>query len=139
MTSPEKVLYSAQVDTEGGRDFGIARSSDGVLDIRFSVPGTSRVGTNPEQLLAAAWSASFESAIALAAITAKVTLPSRPSIHAEMDLNLDASGYGLCARLNIALAGLDHDVAQALIEAARLTCPFSKAVRGNIDVAISLI
>ena len=30
-------------------------------------PGSARIGTNPEQLLAAGWSACFESAIALAA------------------------------------------------------------------------
>jgi len=30
-------------------------------------------------------------------------------------------------------------VAQALTEAAHQTCPYSKATRGNIDVAIHLV
>ena len=49
----------------------LARSSDGRLDVRLSTPGSARIGTNPEQLFAAGWSACFESAIALAAAQKK--------------------------------------------------------------------
>ena len=47
-----------------GRENGASRSSDGRLDVRLSAPGSARIGTNPEQLFAAGWSACFESAIA---------------------------------------------------------------------------
>jgi organic hydroperoxide reductase OsmC/OhrA len=40
---------------------------DGLLDIRLSTLGSARIGANPEQLFAAAWSASLESAIVAAA------------------------------------------------------------------------
>ena len=58
-----KVLYTAKTHTTGGREHGASRSADGNLDVKLSIPGSGRIGTNPEQLLAAGWSACFESAI----------------------------------------------------------------------------
>jgi len=37
------------------------------------------------------------------------------------------------------LRGVDPDVAKMLIKEAHSICPYSKATRGNIDVAISLV
>src|SRR5215475_15062664 len=90
-----KVFYTARTHTVGGRDKGAARSSDGRLDIKLSVPGGPGLGTNPEQLLAAGWSACFESAMALAARRMKVALPVDLAIDAEVDLNLGDGGYFL--------------------------------------------
>ena len=56
----EKLLYTAKVHTAGGRDDGVARSPDGQLEMKFAPPGSGRPGTNPEQMLAAGWSACFE-------------------------------------------------------------------------------
>jgi osmotically inducible protein OsmC len=42
-------------------------------------------------------------------------------------------------RLNVGLPGVEREVAQALVNAAYQTCPYSKATRGNIDVAINLV
>jgi hypothetical protein len=41
----------------------------------------------------------------------------------------------LSIRLNVSLPGVEREVAQALLEAAHKICPYSKASRGNIDVA----
>jgi lipoyl-dependent peroxiredoxin len=131
-------VYTARVRTTGGRDRGIARSSDGQLDVRLSAPGGADSGTNPEQLLAAGWSACFESAIGLAAGRRKIALPPNLAIDAAIDLNLADGGYFLRARLNISLPGVARDVAQALVDEAQEICPYSKATRGNVDVAISV-
>ncbi|MGO8388978.1 peroxiredoxin, partial [Rhizobium johnstonii] len=45
------------------------------LDIKLSPPGSSRAGTNPEQLFASGWSACFIGAIGIAAGKLKVKLP----------------------------------------------------------------
>lgn len=90
-----KVLHTAKTRTTGGREQGASRSSDGLLDIRLSMPGSARIGTNPEQLLAAGWSASFANAIALVARKWKITLPAKVSIDAEVDLNLGDGGYSV--------------------------------------------
>lgn len=138
MTQLDKVLYTGRTHTtSGGRD-GTARSDDGRLDIALSSPGTKGAGTNPEQLFAAGWSACFIGAIGLAAQAAKVTLPEDLSVDAEVDLGRIGDGYALQARLLVNLPGVPRDTAQALIDAAHNTCPYSKATRGNIDVTITL-
>ena len=137
MSTIQKVLYTAKTHTTGGRD-GASRTSDGRLDVRLSNPGAAGGGTNPEQLFAAGWSACFMSAIGLAA-QKKVSLPADRAIDAEVDLGTDEGGYVLRARLNVSLPGLDRELAQALVNVAHETCPYSKATRGNIDVQISLV
>jgi len=69
----------------------------------------------------------------------KVKLPADPVIDAEVDLGTNADGYFLRARLNVSLPGLDRQVAQAILDGAHQTCPYSKATRGNLDVAINLV
>ena len=134
-----KVLYTAKTHTTGGRENGISRSSDGQLDVRLAAPGSNRIGTNPEQLFAAGWSACFESAIALLARQKRVSLPDGIMIDAEVDLKLADDGYSLSARLNVGIPGIEHNIAQALVDEADRICPYSKATRGNIDVSINLV
>jgi Ohr subfamily peroxiredoxin len=138
MTQIEKVLYTGKTRTTGGRD-GASRSSDGRLDIKLSSPGAPGGGTNPEQLFAAGWSACFIGAMGLAARKLKVALPADSAVDAEVDLGMVGDGYLLQARLNVSLPGLERDVAQTLVDTAHQTCPYSKATRGNIDVAINLV
>jgi Ohr subfamily peroxiredoxin len=138
MTQLEKVLYTAKTHTTGGRD-GASRTSDGRLDVKLTSPGTFGNGTNPEQLFAAGWSACFMSAIGLAANQRKIALPADRAIDAEVDLGTNEGGFLLRARLDVSLPGLDHEVAQTLVEAAHELCPYSKATRGNIDVAINVV
>ena len=116
-------------------------SSDGRLDIKLSIPGGPGTGTNPEQLFAAGWSACFEGAMAVVARKRKISLPADTAIDAEVDLNLIlADGtYFLRARLNVSLPGVDRELAQAIVNEAHQICPYSRATRGNIDVAINLI
>ena len=138
MTQQGKAIYTAKTHTTGGRD-GASRSSDGHLDVKLSTPGTARVGTNPEQLFAAGWSACFEGAMGLAARRMMVTLPADLAIDAEVDLCLNEGDYSLQARLNVSLPGLKREVAQALVDAAHQTCPYSKATRNNIDVVLTVL
>jgi Ohr subfamily peroxiredoxin len=138
MTQLEKVLYTAKTHTTGGRD-GASRSDDGRLDVQLSSPGSSRPGTNPEQLFAAGWSACFIGAMGVAAAQLKVSLPADRAVDAEVDLGTTDGGYLLRARLNVSLPGVDRTVAQAIVDAAHQICPYSKATRGNIEVAINLV
>jgi Ohr subfamily peroxiredoxin len=134
-----KVLYTAKTHTTGGREHGVSRSSDGRLDIKLSVPGTDGIGTNPEQLFAAGWSACFEGAMGIAARKKRITLPENTAIDAEVDLCMDKGGFFLQARLNINIPGLDRDVAQQLIGEAENTCPYTKAIKGNVNAEINLV
>ena len=132
--SPHKVIYTAKTHTTGGRENGASRSSDGRLDIKLSPPGSPRVGTNPEQLFAAGWSACFEGAIALAAHRKKIKLPDDVAIDAEVDLHLEYGEYFLSVRFTILISGVEQSVAKALIDDAKRICPYSKATSGNVAV-----
>ena len=139
MTSFEKVLYTAKAHTTGGRD-GASRTSDGRrLDIKLSTPGASGAGTNPEQLFAAGWSACFLSAIKIVAGKMKLALPADPSIDVEVDLGIAHGVFGLAARLNVRLPGMEHQAAQALVDAAHEVCPYSRATHGNVNVSITVL
>jgi len=134
-----KVLYTAKAHSAGGRDGGSSRTDDGRLDVKFNVPGTPGTGTNPEQLFAAGWSTCFIGALQNIAGKKKIALPADLAIDAEVDLGLAGPNFGLAGRLNITLPGMDRNVAQALVEEAHQTCPYSRATRGNIDVTINLV
>jgi Ohr subfamily peroxiredoxin len=138
MATLEKVLYTARAHTTGGRD-GASRTDDGRLDVTLSSPGTSGTGTNPEQLFAAGYSACFIGAMKAVAGRLKVALPADLSIDAEVDLGPIPNAYGIAARLNVSLPGLDRATAQSVIDAAHQVCPYSNATRGNIDVTITLV
>lgn len=139
ITQTAKVLYTAKTHTTGGREHGVSKSSDGHLDIKLSTPGTNGTGTNPEQLFAAGWSACFEGALGIAARKARITLPEDTAIDAEIDLVSDKGGYSLRARLNVSIPGVDREIAQQLVDQAEQTCPYSKAIKGNVDVEYNLL
>jgi len=133
------VIYTARTRTIGGRDHGASRSCDGCLDVKLAMPGSGRIGTNPEQLFAAGWSACFESAIEHAARTKKINLPSDVTIDAELDLRAGDTGYFLSARLNINIPGIERGIATELVDDAKALCPYSKATTGNIIVTYNLV
>lgn len=137
MNHIEKVLYTGVTRTSGGRD-GMSRSADGRLDIKLTPPGTKGDGTNPEQLFAAGWSACFIGAIGKAAAKMDFALPAGLAVDAEVDLGTTDGAYFLQARLNVSLPGVAREIAQALVNEAHRTCPYSKATRGNIGVEINV-
>jgi Ohr subfamily peroxiredoxin len=139
ITQSTKVLYTAKTHTTGGREHGVSQSSDGRLDIKLSTPGANGVGTNPEQLFAAGWSACFEGALGIAARKSRITLPEDTAIDAEIDLCSGKDGYSLQARLNVSIPGVDREIALALVEEAQQTCPYSKAIKGNVNVEYNLL
>ena len=138
MTGIDKLLYTARVDTTGGRE-GAARTDDGRLDVKLTSPGGAGTGTNPEQLFAAGWSACFIASIQGAGKQLKIAVPADASVNAEIDLGTNGGGYLLGARLNVSLPGLPRDSAQALVDAAHQICPYSKATRGNIAVELNVV
>src|SRR5271163_5360147 len=103
ITQIEKVIYTAKAHTTGGRDGGASRTSDGRLDVKLSVPGTSGTGTNPEQLFAVGWSGCFLSAIKIVAHQMKIKLPADVAVDAEVDLGTTGGRYFIQARLNVSL------------------------------------
>jgi osmotically inducible protein OsmC len=132
MTTTAKVVFTGKTRTTNGRA-GTAKSSDGFVDLKLAQPHPAA-----EQLFAAAWSACYLGAVELAAAQRKIKLPAQLAVDAEIDLNLADGAYFLRARLNVSVPGVDREVAQELIAAAHLICPYSKATHGNVEVTTTL-
>jgi osmotically inducible protein OsmC len=140
--SIEKVLYRATAKATGGRE-GKAVSSDGVLDVKLTTPkelgGAGAVGTNPEQLFAAGYSACFLGALKFVSGRDKIALPADVSIEGTVGIGPIPTGFGIEAELKISLPGMDRESAQKLVDAAHIVCPYSNATRGNIDVTLTIL
>ena len=134
-------LYTAHAHVTGGRD-GAAKSDDGKLDVKLAPPkelGGNGNGTNPEQLFAAGYAACFMGAMRLVAGNEKLALPQGFAIDADVSLGKDAQdNFRLGVVFNIALPGLDKAAAEALVAKAHEVCPYSRATRGNINVALNV-
>jgi lipoyl-dependent peroxiredoxin len=140
VTKIEKVVYQAHATATGGRD-GTAKSSDGLLDVKLTVPkemGGAGGGVNPEQLFAAGYSACFIGAMKFVAGTQKITLPADLSIDATVGIGGIPQGFGIEVQMVVKAPGMDRAQAQALIDKAHQVCPYSNATRGNIEVTITL-
>ena len=140
-TKLDKVLYTAKAHTTGGRE-GRATTDDGLLDVALMPPkelGGKGGATNPEQLFAAGYSACFIGAIKYVAGQKKVTVPAETSVDASVSIGPVPTGFALAVDLAVNLPGLDRAVAQDLIEAAHIVCPYSNATQGNIEVNVHLV
>ena len=140
VTKVEKVIYKAQATSTGGRD-GSTKSSDGLLDVKLSVPremGGAGGGVNPEQLFAAGYSACFIGAMKHVAGAQKITIPADASIAATVGLGQIPAGFGIEVQMVVSLPGMECSAAQALVDKAHQVCPYSNATRGNIEVTITV-
>lgn len=139
-----KILYTATSTAKGGRA-GHVKSSDGVVDIDLKVPkemgGPGGHASNPEQLFASGYAACFEGAVRLVASQQKVAVPADTSVTAHVGIGpREPTGFGIAVQLNVHLPGLDHKIAQGLVDTAhRDICPYSHATRGNVEVTIKLV
>ena len=137
-----KILYTTRATATGGRD-GRARTDDGAFEVALATPkelGGNGHGNNPEQLFAAGFAACFLSAMKFVGTQGKhAKVPADASVSATVGIGPRADkGFGLAVTLAIVLPGLSEAEAQALVDEADTVCPYSHAVRGNIDVSISV-
>ena len=138
----DHILYQAQVTATGGRA-GRAVSSDGVLEVPLTTPralgGAGGRGTNPEQLFAAAYAASFLRALQEVAARDTLALPPESWVEGTVGIGAIPQGFGLEVELRMALPGLSDRAAEALVTTAHEVCPYANATRGNIAVRLVLV
>jgi lipoyl-dependent peroxiredoxin len=149
-------LYTAVATATGGRD-GHVESSDSIVKLDLSVPramgGPGKPGTsNPEQLFASGYSACFAGAIGFVAnqqhkklgdvqVTGHVTfgkLEEKSTYDAD-GKTYPLPGFQLAVRLDVHIAGIDKAEAEELVEAAHQVCPYSRAIRNNVEVELAVV
>jgi Ohr subfamily peroxiredoxin len=133
------VYRTTAVSTGGGRN-GQVRTTDGVLDLTLTSP-KPHAGpgdpTNPEQLFAAGYSACLHSAVKTIAKGSGIDVTDS-AIRVEIGLVKGDTGFSLQATITGEIPGVDRDVAADLLAQAHQRCPYSKAIRGNVDVTLTV-
>jgi len=130
------ILSTISATTIGGRD-GHGETSDGIIKADFKAKGG---GATPEHLFALGYSACFGSALSGVSRLKKITLPPDFSVTVKVDLNVgDNHDYSLIVELQAKFPGLEKSVAEELIKAADAMCPYSKAIRGNVPVTLTVL
>ena len=137
------VLYTAEATVSGGRR-GHGARSDGKVKVDFSSPtelgGDGGPGTNPEQLFALGFGACWQNAMIGIARRKGVDVTDS-IVTARVGIGRIGNGrLGLSVELLITLPSItDREQAEALIAEAEQRCPYSNAVRGNIEVTLTLL
>ena len=145
MIKLNKVLYTASATAEGGR-VGHTATDDGKLDVKVVPPvelggPADGFGTNPEQLFAAGYASCFHSAVKLVAQRLKLD-PEGSTVTAKVGFgSIEGSpGFGLTVELLIDLPNVpDREQAEQIVERSHKVCPYSNAVRDNIEVTLTLV
>jgi Ohr subfamily peroxiredoxin len=135
-------LYVAKVTATGGRH-GHIRSDDGLLDLQLAMPkslGGPGGATNPEQLFAGGYAACFENAVLRAAREAGHKFADdEVEVAAEVGMSRNEQQvFVLSASLTVTMAGIDQATAEAFVGRGHQLCPYSNAIRGNVDVKIAV-
>lgn len=136
-------LYSTKVTATGGRR-GSIRSEDGILDVKLAIPkelGGMGGATNPEQLFAGGYAACFENALLrVARQLGHRFADGDVTVVAEVGLSRnEADAFVLHVTLAVTVAGVDQATAEELVKGADAICPYSNAIRGNIDVVKTVV
>jgi lipoyl-dependent peroxiredoxin len=136
-----RILYTAQAVVRGGRG-GHGRTSDGRLEVDLSVPeemgGDGGPGTNPEQLFAVGYAACFQSALQGVARGRELDV-SDSTINARVGIGPTGhGGFGLTVALDLHTPQLTRGDAEDLMARAHERCPYSNAIRGNVDVTLTV-
>jgi Ohr subfamily peroxiredoxin len=137
-----KTLYTAVVTTTGGRE-GYVTSDDGNLDLKLSMPqelgGKGGENSNPEQLFAAAYSASYSSALKVAAKKHDLELGDY-SVTATVSIGKpEEGGMVLAVIVDAYLPEANIETGEMLVNEAYEICPYSRATEDNIDVTLNLL
>ncbi|WP_337110066.1 organic hydroperoxide resistance protein [Prescottella equi] len=135
-----QLSYTAEATADGNGRNGHVASDDGRIDLVLGIPveiGGAGGGSNPEQLFAAGYAGCFLSALSSVARAQKVRLTD-PTVTSRVTIADHGEGFGLSVELVVSLPGVEEEAARAVLDGAHQKCPYSKAVRGNIDVTLTL-
>lgn len=134
-----KPLYTAHALATGdGRD-GHVESPDGIISFDLAMPKEMRGRgglPNPELLFAAGYAACFHNALRLVGRRAKQNVDGS-SVEAAVTLGANAEGgFELAVVLEVTVPDIAEDVLRSLIATTERVCPYSNAVRGNVNVDV---
>ena len=139
---PVQPIFTAHATSTGGRN-GHTAADDGLISVDLSVPkamgGPGKPNTTtPEHLFAAGYAACLGGAIDYQANQLKLK-PSSLEVKPGVTIGKsDDGGFGLAVELDVTVGGLSEEDAKKIVEAGHAFCPYSKAIKGNVDVTLNV-
>ncbi|AWI05815.1 organic hydroperoxide resistance protein [Clostridium drakei] len=138
-----KTLYETTIINVGARK-GRVYSPDMSFKLDVAMPkelgGEDTTLTNPEQLFAAAYSTCFNGALEVVLQKTRTKFE-KTTVSAIVSLKEDPEDKGLkiAVKLQVSIDGLEKEKALKYVNIAHKNCPYSKAIKGNVDVEIEVI
>lgn len=135
--------YETVVTNTGGRN-GKVFSPDKTFSMDIEPPSKpdekNVTATNPEQLFAAGYSSCFNNALESTMRRNKVSFESS-TVTAFVSLlyNPEDQGHEIGVRLQVSVKGISLEETRKYVAVAHTRCPYSKAIRGNVDVKIEVV
>ncbi|GAA5986957.1 hypothetical protein JCM5350_000922 [Sporobolomyces pararoseus] len=148
-----ETLYTAESSASGSRAAGVASNNATGLKLDLAMPkemgGAGKPNKhNPEELFGAGYAACYLSA--LNAVHGNQNKDSKPlpkdtTVDAHVSIGkTDVPGFHLAVELKIHKkplqeVGLSDAQIQKLIEGAHDMCPYSRAIKGNVPVKLTVV
>lgn len=137
-----KVLFTAHASATGGRN-GHTQADDGLISVDLSIPksmgGPGKPNTStPEHLFAAGYAACFGSACEFVSRQMKI-IPQAITVKTAVGIGeAPGGGFGLEVGHEVEVRGVSQADAEKIVAAGDQVCPYSRAIKGNVDVRIKV-
>lgn len=138
-----KKIYESEVKNIGGRT-GKSFSSDRSFAVDIApakeISGVETTATNPEQLFAAGYAACFHQALQSAFRRNNVqAIHSDVTVFVALNMEPADRSYEISVRIRTSIKGFSQEDAEKYVAQAHSICPYSKAIKGNVDVKLETI
>lgn len=131
-------LFTSSATSVGGRQ-GRVVSESGTYDLNMGMPmpGVDMAGkSTPEELFAGAYAACFDTSMMIAAMQKGIQLQGA-EVTSHVSLN-KGEGYAISVQMDIKIQGVDQQTAEMVVEEGHKMCPFSNAIRNNVEVEFTV-
>ncbi len=114
-----------------------------MLDLAPALPkklGGKEDATNPKQLFAAGYAACFGNAVIHVSRSTDTKIrDNEVTLTGTVGLNSkDQSGFVPAVALDVTVSGVKQAKAEEIVRIAHSVCPYSNAIKGNVDVAFTV-
>lgn len=130
-------LYHTEVENTAGLVGRVQTVTGDGLDVMTSGPLSTTAGTNPEQLLAAAFATCLNATIE--AEEKRRQIPHKSIVRVGVDMAPDHEGFQFFVHAQVKIPQVNEQEALDILAIAEKRCPVSKLLAGSSNVDISLV
>ncbi|HAV19457.1 MAG TPA: hypothetical protein DCX17_00340 [Firmicutes bacterium] len=136
-------ILERTITLTGGRNGSLKTETSG-LELKMAMPvemGGKVVpgATNPEELFALGYAACFSSSLEYLLKSERLRYKEIKVVAKTSLINNEATGFHFELDVALKVVGIEEAILSPYIEKAKAFCPFSKAIKGNVEVRFSTL